>query len=196
MPRIEIDDLDTTDHDPRPDFHSARLHAEPVELRHAAEMVQVLRDPLVFEYVSGDPPSLEALERRYAFLAGGSSPDGTQQWLTWILRQSEPPRAAVGFTQASIEEPLHFHVAYVIGKDHQRHGYAREATAAMIDTVFECYRVERAIIEVDTRNAPSIRLAEALGFRLVDTQPTGAHSAACAILDHIFELTRDEWNAR
>lgn len=159
-------------------------------------MVHVLRDPSIFEYLSGEPPTLEELERRYRFLAGGKSPDGSQQWLTWILRESSGAGSAVGFTQASIEEPLQFHVAYVIGRDHQRMGYAGEATRAMLDAVFQRYRVERAIIEVDVRNAASIRLAEALGFRRVDTRPTAAHPAEAEITDHVYELTRAEWSAR
>lgn len=176
-------------------FDSRRLRAEPVEFRHAAEMVRVLRDPSIFEFLAGEPPTLEELERRYAFLAGGKSPDGKQQWLTWILREKGAPGEAVGFTQASIEEPLQFHVAYVIGRDHQRRGLAAEATRAMLAAVFERYDVERAIIEVDTRNAPSIALARSLGFRLVESRPTDAHPAEAGITDHVFELTRAEWSA-
>ena len=156
----------------------------------------MLCDPSVFEFMEGAPPTLAELERRYAFLAVGSSPDGTQQWLTWILRETSGAGEAIGFTQASIEEPQHFHVAYVVGREHWRKGYAREATRAMLDAVFGRYSVERAIIEVDTRNEASIRLAESLGFRLVDTRPTDAHPAASEIIDHVYELTRAEWAAR
>jgi RimJ/RimL family protein N-acetyltransferase len=181
--------------DDRLSFRSARLRGEPVEQRHAAEMVQVLRDPLVFRYLSGDPPTLAALEERYRLLTSGKSPDGSQHWLTWILVERASGRA-VGFTQASVQPGSHFHVAYVVGRDHWRQGYAREAVSAMLDAVFEHFRVDRAIIEVDTRNAPSIALAESLGFRRTETRPSDAHDEDTGIIDHVYELLRDEWSAR
>lgn len=186
--------MDQNESTGRPSFESARLRGEPVERRHAAEMVHVLRDPLVFRYVSGQPPCLSELEARYGFLRGGRSPDGTECWLTWILIERESGRA-VGFTQASVLEGSHFHVGYVVGRDDWRRGFAKEAVRAMLDAVFAAYRVERAIIEVDARNAPSIALAERLGFRRIETRPTTAHASEPCIVDHVYECTRAEWSA-
>jgi len=182
--------------DPRPRFASQRLRAEPVELRHAAAMSQVLADPRIHELLPSDPPTVAYLERQYAFLAGGKSSDGTEHWLTWILVPNEGPADPVGYVQATIKEPESVIIAYVMSPAHWRKGLAREATAAMLDTVFARYDVACAIAEMDTRNEASIRLVESLGFRRTDTVYDAASFKGSTSHEHVYRITKDEWSAR
>ena len=45
---------------------SKRVLLEPLAAEHAAEMMTVLADPSLYEFIGGRPPTLEQLQRRYA----------------------------------------------------------------------------------------------------------------------------------
>jgi RimJ/RimL family protein N-acetyltransferase len=187
--------------DPRPAFASPRLRAEPVEPRHAAAMTVLLADPRIHRFLPTDPPTRADLERQYGYLTSGRSPDGAEHWLTWILlprcgEQDDGGHDPVGYVQATIREPETVTIAYVIGPACWRQGLAREATAAMLDTVFARYDVQCAVAEMDTRNEASIRLAESLGFRRVNTVFDAASFKGSTSHEHVYRLTRAEWNAR
>jgi RimJ/RimL family protein N-acetyltransferase/NAD-dependent dihydropyrimidine dehydrogenase PreA subunit len=181
--------------DARPSITSQRLRAEPVALRHAAAMAGVLRDPRIWQHLPDEPPALDQLERQYAFLSAGKSPDGAEHWLTWILFEREPPaepgprgeREPIGFIQATIREPQTARIAYVLHPSRWRKGYAREAVSALLDLVFARYQVARAVVEMDTRNDASIALARSLGFRHTGTAKTESGQ------EHAYELTPARW---
>jgi hypothetical protein len=57
----------------------------PTIVADAAEMVGILADPALYEFIGGEPPSLTELEHRYQRqLAGPSKPGET--WCNWIVR--------------------------------------------------------------------------------------------------------------
>ncbi len=62
-------------------------------------MVAVLSDPSLYEFTGGTPPTLEELTARYARQAVGHSPDGTEQWLNWVVLLDSAP---VGYVQATV----------------------------------------------------------------------------------------------
>jgi ribosomal-protein-alanine N-acetyltransferase len=184
----------SSDAHPRPAFVSRRLRAEPVEPRHAAAMAELLADPHIHRFLSSDPPTRAQLERQYGYLTTGKSPDGAEHWLTWILLPRDGEQDPVGYVQATIREPETVTIAYVIGPAHWGQGLAREATAAMLDTVFGRYDVGCAIAEMDTRNEASIRLVESLGFWRVDTVFNAASFRGATSHEHVYRLTRAEWS--
>ena len=49
-------------------------------------MFRVLSDPAIYEFENEPPESVERLRARYAYLEARRSPDGSQQWLNWVLR--------------------------------------------------------------------------------------------------------------
>lgn len=157
-------------------------------------MVVVLQEPSIYRFLSEEPPTLAQLERHYDYLSGGQSPDGKEAWLTWILMSEDSP-APLGFLQATVKEPERVHIAYVLSPSHWRRGYGREAVSALLDVVFERYRVERAIAEMDTRNKASIALVESLGFRYLETVHDAAELDGSASHEHVYELTPAAWAA-
>jgi len=181
--------------EPRPVISSRRLRGEPVERRHAAAMFEVLNDASVYRFLPDDPPSLDRLERQYEFLTAGRSPNGEESWLTWILipwGSSEP----IGFVQATVTQRAAAYVAYVLHPRHWRQGYGREAVTALLDVVFRMQGVDRAIAEIDTRNAASIGLVQALGFRHAETRQDAAEFKGSTSHEHVYELTRADWAAQ
>lgn len=63
--------------------------------------------------------------------------------------------------------PLLVELSYAFGRDCQGQGYASEACRALMEHGFTHLRIARLINDIDPENAPSIRLAEKLGFRPV-----------------------------
>ncbi len=169
--------------DPRPPFHSERLRAEPVCEHHAARMVAVLRDPAIYRFLEGGPPSLAQLTRYYRFLAGGVSPDRTERWLTWIVIDSDTERP-LGYTQATILADATALVAYVLAPPFWGRGYAREAVSALLDLLLSTLRVRRAVAEIDVRHRASIALVERLGFERTElAKTTPGHSELRFVLE-------------
>jgi len=123
-------------------------------------MFEVLRDASIYTYLDfGPPPSLEHLQRVYATLERRVSPDGSEQWLNWIVVREGAP---IGLVQATISANG-CEVAYLLGSAHWGHGYAIEAVTAMLAELDGC----KFFATVDERNARSIRLLARIGFRHV-----------------------------
>ena len=146
---------------------TARLRLEPLEPRHADGLFEGLQHAALYAFVADTPPaSVEALQERYARLARRVSPDGTEEWLNWALYGLTEARL-VGYVQATLPEEGDASIAYVLVPEAWGRGYAREAVAAMIEHLGAAYGRATARATVDTRNARSIALLEALGFERV-----------------------------
>ena len=142
-------------------IRTARLLLEPLTVAHAPAMLALLGDPAIYTYLDyGPPASLEHLQRVYAQLETRRSPDGSEEWLNWIVVRDGAP---VGLVQATIYADGSANVAYVFGSAHWGQGYAFEAVTAMLAALDGC----KFFATVDPRNARSIRLLERLGFRYV-----------------------------
>jgi RimJ/RimL family protein N-acetyltransferase len=78
-------------------MRTARLDLVPLTRANAADlaadMVGVLSGPL-YEFTGGAPPTAAELAARYAGLAAGGSPDGSEEWWNWIIRVSRDAAAA------------------------------------------------------------------------------------------------------
>ncbi len=178
----------------RPPFTTERLVAEPVTRHHAPVMARVMADPVIHRHLNGGPETEAAMAERYRFLEGGRSRDGTQRWWTWILRTIASDET-IGFVESTIEEPERFYIGYALHPDHWRQGYGREASAAVVDLVFERFAPTHCLIEMDVDNVASVALAESLGFRRVGTEGP-AEGEPDGGAEHIYRLDLDEWRAR
>src|SRR5262245_30164532 len=108
-------------------IESERVVLTPLRVEDAEEMVAVLASPTLYVYTGGEPPTLDALRRRYAAMVVGHSTDHEQEWLNWVVRLTDEG-AAVGTVQATIDrDGGRAEVAWVIGAGGQGHGYASEA---------------------------------------------------------------------
>ncbi len=79
---------------------TGHLVLRPTVVSDAAEMVGILADPALYEFIGGEPPSLADLERRYQRQLDGPAGPG-ETWHNWIVR-SAVNGCAVGFVQATV----------------------------------------------------------------------------------------------
>jgi len=145
-----------------------RMMLEPLESSHAEELFPLLQDQDLYTYMEGGPPeSIESLEKRYAFLSQKLSGDGKQYWLNWVPRHKDS-RQCIGYFESSVEGDT-ANLAYFVFRDMQKKGYAKEGMNEIMTFITAHYPVKKFVIEMDTRNLPSVRLALSIGFSWVST---------------------------
>ena len=166
-------------------LETAALTLEPQAARHAAEMFAVLCDPAIYEYENQPPASLDALRRRYAALESRRSPDGTEDWLNWIIRL--PTGEAIGYVQATVYPEGRAAIAYEFGSAWWGRGLARQAVEAMLIELSQRHGARRMTAVLKQRNQRSLRLLERLGF-----EPAAADDPLRRELDDDETLMRRE----
>ncbi|OGS41586.1 MAG: hypothetical protein A3K67_04290, partial [Euryarchaeota archaeon RBG_16_62_10] len=70
-----------------------------------------------------------------------------------------------GYYRWAKEGARNAHMGYDLVREHRGKGIMREALSAIIDFGFRQMKLHRIQIQTDPRNAASMRLAEALGFK-------------------------------
>ena len=112
-------------------WRTERLGLEPLTVAHATELAPLLDDPRLHEFTGGAPVSAAALADRYRRLEKRSSPGGDQGWGNWVMRVRATGRA-VGTVQATLPADGPAEVAWVVAREAQGHGYAKEAARSLV----------------------------------------------------------------
>jgi ribosomal-protein-alanine N-acetyltransferase len=147
-------------------LESNRLLLEPRKEIHATELYESFCEKDLYHFMKRDvPPSKEWLAEGFKKLEGLTSPDGKELWLGWIGREKKSLRPVGAFEMTLVDGEAF--VAYTVFKDFWGHGLAVEASQALIEYVSSHYHIKRFIIEMDTRNYASVKVAEKLGFKFV-----------------------------
>lgn len=130
-------------------IEARRLTLEPLRVDHADEMVVVLGDPIVYAYTGGEPPSAGELRSRYARQVEGQSDDGAEGWLNWNTE-----------------------LAWIVGVAHQGHGYATEASSAMVGWLRR-HDVDAFAAHIHPGHEASEGVARRIGLRPTDAVRDG-----------------------
>jgi len=120
---------------------------------HAEELFPILSDSALYEFTGGTPPaSVAALADTIAFRATND------RWLNWVIRADG---VAVGHAQATITDSCTY-IAWVIGTQWQRRGYASEAARMLVGFLRERGETRAC---VHPRHVASQRVAANAGLR-------------------------------
>jgi len=146
-------------------IRTSRLILEPVKVEHASEMVSILSSPQLYNFVPQNPPDIEKLKKTYELWSKRISPEGDEIWLNWVARGNDNNQL-VGHFQVG-QKPKECSIAYTVGLDFQRLGFAKEALLGIFS--FLKVKMDTKIVKawIDTRNAPSIELVKKLNMSQV-----------------------------
>ena len=143
-----------------------RLQLDPLTASNADLLFALFQDPDLHRYTIRDvPQSLEIFKEGCRFLEGRLSRDQTEYWLNWISVHKNTHQI-VGKIEVTLNRStLCAYLAYYTFQEHWKKGYAREACLEVIEHLFQVWSAKKIVIEMDTRNQASIRLAESLGAK-------------------------------
>lgn len=167
-------------------FDSARLRMRTQRMDDAEALHAAYQDEDLMRYWSSAPHA--TLGETRAYLTPHAD-DG--DWRGWSITLKGDDRA-IGTLAAVTRRSGVAEIGYLLIRAYWGHGYAREAVAALIDTLFaEGHR--RIYGDVDPENAASIHLMESLGFQR-EGLLRGEWETHIGVRDSlIFGLLRDEW---
>lgn len=141
------------------------LWLEPLQPHHARPLFDGLADPALYRFIPQDPPAdAAALQARFERLAARRSPAGDQAWLNWAIRL--PDGGHAGLVEATVGNTGAADIAYFVFRRCQGRGIGRRAVGAVVGALAAEPAVTAIGASIDTRNAASIALVEALGFEL------------------------------
>jgi len=164
-----------------------RLTLEPVLAIHAAEMIRVLADKKLYHYIPQDPPELEKLKKTYEFWESRISQEKDELWLNWVARWNETNQL-IGHFQSGFKEPMDCSVAYTVGSEFQRQGFAIEALRAIF--AFLNHSLDTKVIKawIDTRNTASIHLVKKLKMKQVELIKKADHFKGKDSDEFVFQI--------
>jgi RimJ/RimL family protein N-acetyltransferase len=149
---------------------TARLELEPLRIEHASELARVLDDQALHAFTGGAPSTEEELRERYTRQVAGHSPDGTRDWLNWVVR-NRATNEAVGTLQATVSGGT-AELAWVIATNRQGEGLATEAATAVRDTLGAA-GVTTFVAHVHPDHAASAAIARRLGMQPTEPRDDG-----------------------
>ncbi len=157
----------------RVDTHFQPLVTERLLLRRSrtedAEAISAYRsDPVIHRYQGWDRTDPEGVRIAIADMTGRSpgEPGGWVQ-LTAEDRRSGRLVGDVGISPAE-GEPGVIKIGYTTAPEFQGSGYATEAVRALVAYAFDTLGADLVRAYASAENAPSIRVAEKVGLRLVE----------------------------
>ena len=135
---------------------------EPQVEAHAPAMFEVLSDRAIYEFEGVPPPSVERLAAGYRRRQSRISPDGSEQWLNWIVRL--PTSELAGYVQATVLTTGVSYVAYELASKYWQQGIGSASVSAMMQELSQTYGVTMFVAVLKTANFRSMGLLRHLGF--------------------------------
>lgn len=174
---------------------SDRLLLRPIQMEDADSIFQYRSNAEVNRYQGWIPKTIDDV---YLFIANKVSPEINQPG-TWfqfvIIKKNDNELIGDIGVHFLASDAFQVELGYTLSQKFQGNGYATEALISVINFLFEELDKHQIIASIDSRNHPSIRLIERLGFR------KKGHVTENNILnnewvdDLVYALQMDEWSA-
>jgi len=171
-------------------LETERLILEPIRKEHAQKLFNGYCDKKIYEYIESDvPESIAWLEEEFSILEKGEWTNKKGKHLVffdWAV-YSKIEMEYIGRSEFTIYDDRSCNVAYVFFSDYWRRGYAFEAMNKSLNYVKELNLVNKFIIECDSLNVASIKIAQKLNFDYVETKFEATQLKNRNGHDHVFE---------
>lgn len=164
----------------------------------AAALAAYRSVPAVARFQAWDHPY--PVERAAAFIEwlGEHHPDEPGEWYQVAIAEREDPARLVGDCgiRPRADEPLIVDIGYTMAPAAQGRGYATEAIGEVLRYLFEDRGKHKVCADCDTRNAPSWRLLERLGFVREATLRQSYRDGGTWADEYLYGLLAADWHGR
>jgi [ribosomal protein S5]-alanine N-acetyltransferase len=141
------------------------LCLEKVTEYHADLLYSRLSDPILYEYLEDEIPTLSELKQKFKFAALEKSPDNdTMTWLKWVA--IAPKHQFVGVVEIGIFDDAYAEIGFMTFADSQKRGYAPSYCSQAIALARERFNFPILHASVNKQNLASRQVLEKLGFEL------------------------------
>jgi RimJ/RimL family protein N-acetyltransferase len=149
------------------------LILEPLSIEHAEKLYNGYCDESIYEFIECEvPESLDWLKDLFKILETGEFTNRKgvhMQILDWAI-YSKFEREYIGRCDYTIYDNGDCNVGYVFFSPYWRKGYSYEAVCETFQFVKKLNIVNKFIIECDSLNVGSMRIAQKLNFKYVETK--------------------------
>lgn len=170
----------------RPILQTERLALRPVTREDLDFVHTIFSDPEVMSHY----PKCYSREESDAWIEKTLERyrhDGCGHWLAFLADGTAV--GLIGLVMQEVDGVRECEVGYLVHRDHWRHGYAREAAAAVRDVAFQWRMQGQVISLIRPANLPSQAVARSIGMTLWKTTRFRG-------LEHqVFRIRRIEWEA-
>ncbi len=144
-----------------------RLILEPLKLHHAKEMFEGYQEIDIYQFIERSPPkSLEWLEEEFSKVVKREFVNKKGERLIlfdWAIRLKETGEV-IGCAEYTVYPNGECNVAYVLFKKFWRKGLGFEAMKKSFEVMKQNESIKTFIIECDSLNVASIKMAQKLDF--------------------------------
>ena len=109
--------------------------------------------------------------------------------MNWIARLKSD-KNVIGHFQAGFGKSLESNLAYTVGINFQKKGYAFEGPSSVIGFLFRKMNIRIVKMWIDTRNMPSIKLVKKLGLSQIEFIAKADHFKGTDSDEFVFELQK------
>ncbi len=143
---------------------TTRLSIQPLVNADLTDFVSYRQDPEIAKYQSWEPTY--SLEQGRALIESQTGVDWPAEgdWLQLGVRQIETQQLVGDLALHRLEATGEYELGFTFAREHQGKGYATESAGALLQLLFEDRSAISVIAYTDSRNLPSKKLLETLGF--------------------------------
>lgn len=143
-----------------------RLGIAPLGTKDLAEFVRYRQDPEIARFQSWDTNYPEATAGELIESQSGVLLPETGQWLQLAIHNQVTSELIGDLALHSLDRANGvFEIGFTISRNHQRHGFAKEAAERLVEFLFETQAAVKIVAHTDSRNLASIATLGALGFK-------------------------------
>jgi RimJ/RimL family protein N-acetyltransferase len=153
--------------------------------------------PEVARYQSWSAPYPIDQARRFVEWLAEAHPDEPGEWFQLAIAAREAPDRLIGDCgfRARGNEPAIADVGFTLDPGSQGRGYATEAVGEVLRYLFEDRGKHKVCADCDTRNGPSWRLLERLGFQREGELRDSFREAEGWASEYLYGMLATSWRA-
>lgn len=146
-------------------FSTERLILRGIKLSDAKSMFQYRSDPQIYQFQNWKPLTLQDVEDFICTkISKEANIPNTWYQLGIFTKEFNDLIGDIGIHFIESDN-LQVEIGYTLSMEYQGRGYATEAVAAVINSMFNIFNKHRIIASVDPKNIKSIALLERIGMR-------------------------------